>query len=180
LNTSERRDDIIKLIKDAKEPIPAKFFATKYQVSRQVIVQDMAVIRASIPSIISTNKGYLLERSNVVSREFKVQHDADRTEEELNIFVDYGGIVRNVSISHRVYGRISAQLDIRSRMDVKEYIERIQNSSSDLLSSATSGYHYHVVEATSVERLDQMEDCLKKAGFLVPLLPWEQENLKED
>ena len=180
MNTSERRDDIVKHIKEAKEPIPAKFFATKYQVSRQVIVQDMAVIRASMPNIISTNKGYIIERSNIVSREFKVQHDDDRTEEELNIFVDHGGIVRNVSISHRVYGRISAQLDIRSRMDVKEYVERIQNSSSALLSSATSGYHYHVVEAASEERLDLMEECLKKTGFLVPLLPWEQENKNEE
>ena len=84
-----------------------------------------------------------------------------------------GGRVKSISISHRVYGRISAEMDIRSRQDVCEFIERLENSQSTLLGNATSGYHYHLVEAASEDRLDLIEKHLEEAGFLVPLLPWE-------
>ena len=163
------------MLRKVSEPIAAKELAAQFQVSRQVIVQDMAVIRASIPEIISTNRGYIIQKDEVCCREFKVQHSEDRVEEELNIFVDYGGVVRNVSISHRAYGRITAEMDIRSRQDVCEFVQRLGNSKSTLLGNATSGYHYHLVEAASEDRLDLIEQHLKDAGLLVPLLPWEQE-----
>ena len=175
MKTSERRSSIIDMLRKADGPIAAKELAAAFQVSRQVIVQDMAVIRASVPEIISTNRGYVLQKEKVCAREFKVKHNEQQVEEELNIFVDYGGVVRNVSISHRVYGRISAEMDIRSRQDVCEFIERLGNSQSTLLGNATSGYHYHLVEAVSEERLDLIETHLKEAGLLVPLLPWEQD-----
>lgn len=179
MKTSERRNEIIAMLRKAKGPIAAKELASEFQVSRQVIVQDMAVIRASIPEIFSTNRGYILQKEQVCAREFKVKHSEEQVEQELNIFVDYGGIVRNVSISHRVYGRISAEMDIRSRQDVCEFIERLENSQSTLLGNATSGYHYHLVEAASEDRLDLIEKHLEEAGFLVPLLPWEQDQKGE-
>ena len=175
MKTGERRAEIVKMLRSADQPIAAKDLAARFQVSRQVIVQDMAVIRASIPEIISTNRGYVIQKDEVCSREFKVCHGQDRVEEELNIFVDYGGIVRNVSISHRAYGRITAEMDIRSRQDVCEFIARLGNSKSTLLGNATSGYHYHVIEAASQQRLDLIEEKLEEAGLLVPLLPWELE-----
>lgn len=175
MKASERRNGIINMLQKAAGPVAAKELAAAFQVSRQVIVQDMAVIRASVPEIISTNRGYVLQKEKVCAREFKVKHNEDRVEEELNIFVDYGGMVRNVSISHRAYGRISAEMDIRSRQDVCEFIERLGNSKSTLLGNATSGYHYHLVEAASEDRLDLIEAHLKEAGLLVPLLPWEQD-----
>ena len=79
----------------------------------------------------------------------------------------------NVSISHRVYGRVSAEMDIRSRQDVAEFIAALNDSQSTVLSTATSGYHYHLVEAASEKRLDLIGEELKKAGFLAPLQPWE-------
>ena len=176
MKTTERREAILKLLKSANCPIPAKELAAKFEVSRQVIVQDMTVIRASVSDILATNRGYVIQKSNVCSREYKVQHGPERVEKELNIFVDCGGVVKNVSISHRVYGRISGEMDIRSREDVKEFIERLNNSRSTLLGNATSGYHYHLVEAPSEDRLDLIEERLKEAGFLVPLLPWEQDD----
>lgn len=83
--------------------------------------------------------------------------------------------MKNISISHRVYGRISADMDIRSRQDVAEFMEALSGSSSSVLSSATSGYHYHLVEASSPERLNNIEKKLRESGFLAPRLPWEQE-----
>ena len=108
-------------------------------------------------------------------REFKVRHGLEQTADELNIIVDCGGRVQNVSISHRVYGRITAELDIRSRQDVQEFMDTLCGSESTLLGSATSGYHYHLVEAAGEERLDLIEKKLKECGLLAPLSAWEKE-----
>lgn len=175
MSVAERRQEILTVLGQAQEPVSANSLAQRFHVSRQVIVQDMAVIRASTAGIASTYRGYVLQQPTTVSREFKVRHDADQVVEELNIIVDYGGHVRNVSIHHRAYGRISAEMDIRSRQDVNDFIQTFHNSKSTLLGSATSGYHYHLVEAASQERLDMIETQLRQAGILAPLRPWEQE-----
>ena len=167
-------DISMKNLHNADAPVAARELARKFGVSRQVIVQDLAVIRASMPGILSTTKGYVLQQDSSCSREFKVRHSQDKAAEELNLIVDCGGHVKNISISHRVYGRVSAEMDIRSRQDVSEFVQALQNSRSTVLSNATSGYHYHLVEAASEERLDLIEEQLKKAGFLAPLQPWEQ------
>ena len=107
-------------------------------------------------------------------REFKVRHKQSDAAKELNLIVDCGGRVCNISISHRVYGRVSAEMDIRSRQDVTEFIAALNDSQSTVLSTATAGYHYHVVEAASEERLYLIGEQIKAAGFLAPLRPWEQ------
>ena len=141
----------------------------------QVIVQDMAVIRAATPGILSTTRGYVIQQDSSCVREFKVRHESDQTAEEMNLIVDCGGRVKDSSISHRVYGRVTAEMDIRSRQDVNEFVQAINSSHSSVLSSATSGYHYHLIEASSQARLDLIGEQLKKAGFLAPLQPWEKE-----
>ena len=131
-----------------------------------------------------------VSRSEAVKSEYKVLggqdadfdvkiNSQDKAAEELNLIVDCGGRVKNISISHRVYGRVSAEMDIRSRQDVNEFITALNNSNSSALSNATSGYHYHLVEAASEERLDLIEEQLKKAGLLAPLQPWEQNTKQE-
>ena len=174
MKTAERRNAILKLLQNAEEPVAARKLAERYGVSRQVIVQDMAVIRASTPGILSTTKGYVMQQDSSCTREFKVRHSQDKASQELNLIVDCGGHVKNISISHRVYGRVSAEMDIRSRQDVTEFIAALNDSQSTVLSTATSGYHYHLVEAASEERLDLIGEQLKAAGFLAPLRPWEQ------
>ena len=44
-----------------------------------------------------------------------------------------------------------------------------------VLSTATDGYHYHLVEAATPDRLDLIGQALQDAGFLAPLQPWEKE-----
>ena len=168
MNTAQRRTEILKLLHQAEKPVAARALAAQFGVSRQVIVQDMAVIRASTPGILSTTKGYVLQqdKDSACTREFKVRHGQEQAAEELNLIVDCGGRVKNISISHRVYGRVSAEMDIRSRQDVNEFVQAINSSHSTVLSSATSGYHYHLVEAASQERLDLIGEQLEKAGFL--------------
>lgn len=164
---SERRNAIINQIRNSSAPVPGKSLAASYDVSRQVIVQDIALIRAAGYGIISTNRGYILSEDTAVSRTFKVRHTDSQLEEELNAIVDLGGCVKNVMVNHKVYGRMEAELNITSRRKVKEFITDIRSGKSSPLKNITSGYHYHVVEADSEETLNLIEEILREKGFLV-------------
>lgn len=178
MTTAERREAILAQL--GGTPLVARTLAQQYGVSRQVIVQDIAVIRATHPNVISTARGYVLQKAEpVCTREFKVRHSRDRSAEELDLIVDCGGRVKSISISHRVYGRVSVELDIYSRQDVVEFLQRFEDSSSTVLSTVTDGYHYHLVEAATPERLNLIERELRERGFLAPLQPWENEERKK-
>ena len=55
-----------------------------------------------------------------------------------------------------------------------EFLQAFEDSASTVLSTATDGYHYHLVEAATPERLDLIEKELQEHGFLAPLQPWEK------
>lgn len=164
---SERRDAIIKQIRESRTPVSGKSLAADYNVSRQVIVQDIALIRAAGHDIMSTNRGYIINEPVTVSRVFKVKHTDEQVEEELNSIVDLGGCVRNVMVNHRVYGRMEADLNITSRRKAADFIRDLKSGKSSPLKNITSGYHYHTVEADSEETLDMIGEMLEEKGFLV-------------
>lgn len=164
---SERRDAIIRTIQKKQAPVPGKTLAAEYDVSRQVIVQDIALIRAAGYDIISTNRGYILNMPVKQERIFKVHHTDAQLEEELNGIVDLGGCIENVMVNHRVYGHIEAGLHIRSRRMVSEFLEDIQNGKSSPLKNITSDYHYHTISADSEKTLDMIGQMLGEKGFLV-------------
>ena len=163
----ERRKDILNRINGAEHPLPAAKLAGFYGVSRQVIVQDIALIRAEGHDIISTNRGYILSEASSVSRIFKVRHTDEQLEEELYSIVDLGGTVRNVMVNHKVYGQMEAPLNITSRRKAAEFIADIRSGKSSPLKNITSDYHYHTVDADSEETLDMIEEMLAEKGFLV-------------
>ena len=134
---SDRRADIIQQIKESRTPVSGTKLALRYEVSRQVIVQDIALIRASGYDIISTNRGYILNAPKSVSRDFKVQHTDEQLEEELCAIVDLGGCVENVMINHRVYGHMEAVLGVNSRRKVAEFMEDIRSGKSSPLKNIT-------------------------------------------
>ena len=160
----ERRTAIINQIKTSSAPVPGKALAAQYEVSRQVIVQDIALIRAAGHDIISTNRGYILHESHLVERIFKVKHTDD-----------LGGRVRNVMVNHRVYGHMEASLNINSRRNAAEFIDDIRSGKSTPLKNITSDYHYHVVEADSENTLDMIQEALEEKGFLLEQEEWEKE-----
>ena len=164
---SERRDAIIKQIRESRTPVSGKSLAAAYDVSRQVIVQDIALIRAAGYDIMATNRGYIINEPATVSRVFKVKHTDAQVEEELNSIVDLGGCVRNVMVNHRVYGRMEADLNITSRRKAADFIRDLKSGKSSPLKNITSGYHYHTVEADSEETLDMIGEMLEEKGFLV-------------
>lgn len=175
MTVAERQNEILTILKKAEVPIAARELASRFGVSRQVIVQDLAILRVANPDIISTYKGYIMSAPSAHRREFKVRHEESRTREELQLIVDLGGRVMNVSISHKIYGKVTADMNVSSRQDVEEFMLALKSSRSRNLSSATNGYHYHLVEAASEERLNLIEKALLEHGFLAPLTAWEME-----
>ena len=163
----ERRQFIINKIKGSAKPISGTKLAELCDVSRQVIVQDVALIRASGYDIMSTNRGYIIHEQQSFRRTFKVQHTEDQVEDEMISVVDLGGKMINVSVNHRVYGRMEAELNVGSRRKVAEFMDDIRNGKSSPLMKITSNYHYHLIEAESEEILDEIEAMLERKGMLI-------------
>lgn len=180
MKAAERRKKLLDILTESSEPVSGSRLARMLSVSRQVIVTDIAILRAEGTEILSTSHGYLVSRESMHKRIFKVHHTRDECEAELNLFVDCGATVKDVFVSHRVYGIIRGDLDIRSRLDVQAFMESIRSGKSTLLSSTTEGYHYHTLLAPSGAILDMIENRLWEMGFLAKTLPYEPQELKEN
>lgn len=162
----ERRKEISRLL--GEKPLAAAKIAQMFGVSRQVVVQDVALLRAEGKDILSTNRGYVLPGKKVCSRTFKVRHSDGETREELCLITDRGGCVENVFVHHKVYGTITAPMGIDSRSKADAFMADIARGKSDFLKNITSDYHYHTVTAESEEVLDGIEAELARRGFLIP------------
>ena len=173
MNGEKRRKSIIAILEKSSCPISGETLAEVFAVSRQVIVQDIALLRASDCQITATNRGYLLAQAKAIRRVFKVQHTDAQMEEELNMIVDNGGRLLDVFIFHRIYGLIRADLSIKSRLDVHNFMDEISTGKSFPLKNVTSGYHYHTILADDEKTLDLIQEKLGKAGFLAKLGDYE-------
>ena len=176
----ERRDNIIRDLRSEDRPVSAGTLAARYGVSRQVVVQDVALLRAQGIDIQSTSTGYLLSDSQQKSRVIKSFHTDDETAEELTICVDLGGCVKDVFVYHRAYGVVRAELNIRSRLDVSRFLSDVSSGRSGLLKKVTSDYHYHTITADSEDVLDMIQSALDERGFLAPLTDYEPVSFPSD
>lgn len=174
-----RRNGIIKYLAGESRPVPAKELAERFSVSRQIIVKDVARLRELGEPITALARGYVLEREARPERVFKTIHSDEAVADELYLIVDNGGAVEDVFIYHKVYNKVSARMDIRSRYDVDMFIAGMASGKSSLLKNVTGGYHYHTVSAPSEEILDQIEAKLCENGFLAPLQKHEPKELGE-
>ncbi len=165
----ERRNKIIEILKNSDEPVSGAELARRLNVSRQVIVQDIALLRAVNRNIISTTKGYLLyyQESQKVNRCFLVKHSDEEIEDELCTIVDNGGKVLDVIVLHDIYGEISTGLIIKNRQDVYDFLEKIRSHKTIPLKDLTGGVHLHTVEADSESILDSIEKKLREKHYLV-------------
>ncbi len=173
MNGEERRNELLDILQKNKSAISGEKLADIFEVSRQVIVQDIALLRAGNHDILSTNRGYLLQSKKGASRIFKVYHTNEQMLDELNSIVDFGAKVQDVFVYHKVYGVIKADLDIGNRRDVNKYLNEIKEGKSTPLMNVTSGYHYHTVVADDEETLDQIQEELQDKGFLAELKTYE-------
>lgn len=174
----ERRCRIVSLLLGTTGTLTGAELARSCEVSRQVIVQDMALLKAEGVEILSTNRGYRLAAPPRACprRLIKVRHDASQVSEELNLIVDLGGTVEDTVINHHSYGRLCASLNVSSRRDVRRFVEGLAGSRSSLLSGITSGYHFHHVSAPDKGALDEIEAELGRRGFLAKRTAWELES----
>ncbi len=171
----ERRKKIISLMKGSSSPLSGGALGTATGVSRQVVVQDIALLRTEGYSILATARGYILDDPKENVRLFKVYHDEDRTEEELTTIVDLGGCIMDVMVNHKVYGKMSAPLNIKNRRDVHAFLNSIKTGKSSPLSRITSGYHFHRISAENEEILDEIEEVLRQKNFLTEIFTYELE-----
>jgi len=165
-----RREKLISLLQQADAPVSGTDLAKYLGVSRQVIVQDIALLRAVDKNILSTNKGYVLHvpepGNDRVKRSFAVRHTKEQIQDELYTIVDYGGKVLDVVVEHDIYGQIMVDLILCNRLDVDEFVERIETSKNRPLKVLTDGEHWHTVEADSEKVLDKIEEKLREKGYL--------------
>jgi transcriptional regulator of NAD metabolism len=165
----ERREKIIELLQTAKDPISGTELAKKLLVSRQVIVQDIALLRAVNKNILSTTKGYMiyLQEKQKVNRCFLVKHTTEEIEDELCTIVDNGGKVLDVIVAHDLYGEIAADLIIKNRQDVYDFVKKVKLKNTVPLKELTDGVHLHTVEADSEDILDNIEKALREKKYLL-------------
>ena len=166
MNGEKRRENIIKQLNESELPLSGLQLAKKFNVSRQVIVQDIALLRAEKYDVLSTNLGYMLRKACKPQRLFFVAHDDQSILDELYTIVDLGGVIIDVQIQHKVYGDFSAQLNIKSRKDAEKLVQNISLGTSIPLKNLTKDVHGHLVQADSKEDLDLIESELRKKGYL--------------
>lgn len=168
MKAADRRKAIAHLLLSEEQAISGGALAEKFGVSRQIIVQDITVLKGTGYDILSTHNGYVIKKSPLKERVFKVHHTTEGTEEELNLIVDLGGTIVDVFVWHKVYGKVVAKLNIFSRLHVKQFMEGVRTGKSTELLNITGGYHYHTVRADSEETLDIIGNALEEHGYIAP------------
>ncbi len=182
MECAERRKKIADILRNSDKPVSGTKLGELTGVSRQIIVSDINALKNSGFGIISTARGYVLERmprGHRYKRMVKVYHTEERLLEELYIMVDNGAEVDEVIVNHKTYGIIRASLGVKCRRDADKFKERIDSGKSTPLSGVTSGYHFHTLTSESVENLDIVCKKLEEAGFISPLTEYEKETMME-
>lgn len=168
----ERRLQIVQILKSNNQPITGSELSKKTNVSRQVIVGDITLLKARNEPIIATSQGYMymhtVGKPQLFERTVACKHEPSRTEEELYLLVDMGVTVINVSIEHPIYGDLTASIMVSNRKDVQAFLTKMaETNASLLLELSTDGIHLHRLSAPSEKLLDEAEIALRKATFLV-------------
>lgn len=168
-----RRNQLLQLLQEQGAPMAGTALAKTFGVSRQVIVQDIALMRAENHRIISTNKGYLYRAENAENtqpkRVFFVRHQDSQVMEEFMTVLELGGRVLDVAVEHEIYGQIRAELLIETVQDARNFMERLAACRDNPLKVLTDDCHYHTVAAPSEKLLDLIEKELQEKGFLQPM-----------
>ena len=163
-----RRSEILKDLRSAGEPVSAGALSAKYGVSRQIIVGDVALLRASGEKISATPRGYVIgESGEGLVRQVACCHSGEQMEEELNAIVDQGCAVLDVIVEHPIYGQITGVLDLRSRYDVSRFILKCREADARPLSELTEGIHLHSVSCPNEEAFERVCRELGRLGVLL-------------
>ncbi len=172
MDARDRRQQILEQLKKASKPISATALAQTFHVSRQLIVGDIALLRASGTEIEATARGYQLPGRQTAPQTFRrmiaCRHESDQTQEELYAIVDQGCTVLDVIVEHPIYGQLIGTLQLSSRYDVDQFLIRSQQAEARPLSFLTEGIHLHTITCPSPEAADRVCKALKELGILLP------------
>ena len=169
----ERDDRQAKIIHDLEssiDPLSGLELALRNHVTRQVVVHDVALLRAAGYPILSTPRGYVLDHGRSAQRQqiiLSVSHSPDLTGIELFVLVDHGLRVMNVQVEHPLYGELTGSLHLSSRRDVEYFLQQVERQKASLLSSLTDGHHMHTIEYDDPVRLQEAIAALKQKGISV-------------
>ena len=168
MKADQRRKEIANYMMAEQKAVSGGKLSEQFGVSRQIIVQDISALKEAGYEILSTHSGYIMQTTPHFERVFKVFHTKEQTEDELNTIINFGGIVANVYVWHKVYGKVVAPLNIASGHHISQFIDGVRTGKSSELMNITGGYHYHTVRAESEEVLDRIESTLREKGFIAP------------
>ncbi len=172
MNGESRRLQILQLLQERDAPMSGTALAKAFSVSRQVIVQDIALMRAENRRILSTNKGYLYRREGSENtqpkRVFFVRHNTEQVLEEFMTVIELGGRILDVAVEHEIYGQIRVDLLIETAQEAENFAQRLSACRDNPLKVLTDDCHYHTVAAPSEKLLDLIEQELRSRGFLCP------------
>ncbi|WP_112181475.1 MULTISPECIES: transcription repressor NadR [Paraliobacillus] len=168
---SERRVAILNWLKESIEALTGSELAEKAGVSRQVIVQDISLLKAKNEPIMATSQGYIYlvgePQNKVFKRIIACEHGPEQTQEELECIVDQGATVSNVIIEHPVYGDLKASIMVSNRSEVAQFLDKIKATNAPYLLNLTNGVHLHTIEADQEEKLDAAYQKLKTLGIVI-------------
>ena len=163
----DRKEKIIEEIKKNNKPISASTLAKKLGVSRQIIVGDVALIRASGTNIIATPRGYILDsKQQNQTYTIAVNHSQEQMTDELYTIVDLGGCAIDVIVDHPVYGQLTGKLHLSSRYDVDQFIKKVNNNQAKPLSQLTDGLHLHTIQCPNEDTYQRIVSALDEKGYL--------------
>ena len=167
MTAAQRREKIYTQLMTAAAPVSATVLAKQYGVSRQIIVGDIALLRAEGRNITATPRGYMIVTAGGITVQLAVCHSAAETRDELYAMVDCGCTVQDVVVEHPVYGQLTAVLQLSSRYDVDQFIKNMADRSARPLSALTEGIHLHTLSCPSSEALDHLKEKLRQTGVLL-------------
>ena len=168
MDAQERRQAIAHKLEQAEGPVSASALAKEFSVSRQIIVGDVALLRAGGLDIAATPRGYVMPaRSAGLVRTLACRHRGDQMETELNAVVDQGCTVVDVIVEHPIYGQLTGPLRLSNRYEVGQFIQRCREESAAPLSLLTEGIHLHTITCPSPEAYARVKDALGELGILL-------------
>ena len=168
MRAAERRQAIMNTLNHAGHPVSATALARQFSVSRQIVVGDIALLRAAGANISATPRGYVVLREAAgLVRRVACQHDSAGMEAELNAMVDQGCTVLDVIVDHPVYGQLTGPLQLASRYDVSQFMARCADSDARPLSDLTGGIHLHTLSCPDEAAFERVETALREMGILL-------------
>lgn len=166
MTAQQRREAIKKELSAAEQPVSATALANRFGVSRQLVVGDVALLRAGGAEIDATARGYVIrKRREGLRRQVACRHQGRDMEAELQIMVDNGCTVLDVIVEHPVYGQLTGALDLTSRYDVRQFI--LRSNAAQPLSLLTEGVHLHTLICPDEAAFRRVTEELRAAGFLL-------------